>query len=65
MLTTAVSPNGAVIVSPSENAIVVLSVLFVLKYFTNKVSGSVPSVVTAFTTFAVTPEVPPVKVVPI
>ena len=36
------------------------SVLFVplFKYFTNKVSGSVPSVATTFTTFAVTPLVP-------
>ena len=37
----------------------------VLKYFTNRVSGSVPSVATAFTTLAVTPEVPPVNVVSI
>ena len=51
-----------VIVSPSVNT---SEVLFVpaLSYLTNKVSGSVPSVAKTFITFAVTPEVAPVKLV--
>ena len=53
-----------VIVSPSEKT---SAVLFepVLEYFTNNVSGSVPSVATVFVISAVTPEVPPVKIVPV
>ena len=49
-------------VSPASNTDLVLSVPDLL-YFTNKVSGSVPSVADTLTTSAVTPEVPPVKVV--
>ena len=51
-------------VSPSEKT---SAVLFepVLEYFTNNVSGSVPSVPTVFVISAVTPEVPPVKIVPV
>ena len=62
--TTAVSPVEAddVIVSPSVNFSELLSVPDVV-YFTNKVSGSVPSVATVPTTVALTPDVPPVKTV--
>ena len=60
---TAVSPVEAplVKVSPSVNVLETLSVPEFL-YFTNKVSGSVPSVATKFTTSATTPDVPPVNV---
>ena len=60
---TAVSPVEAplVKVSPSVNALETLSVPEFL-YFTNRVSGSVPSVATTPTTSATTPEVPPVTV---
>ena len=51
-------------VSPSVNTLLALSVPEFL-YFTNKVSGSVPSVATTFTTSATTPDVPPVKVLPL
>ncbi len=65
-MTTAVSPLEAslVNVSPSVNTLESLDVPEFL-YFTNKVSGSVPSVATTLTTFAFTPEVPPVMVVPV
>ena len=61
--TTAVSPVEALLVSDSSsvNVIEVLSVPEFL-YFTNKVSGSVPSVAVTATTFATTPDVPPVTV---
>ena len=53
-----------VTVSPAVNT---KSVLFVpaLSYLINKVSGSVPSVTEIPTTFATTPEVLPVNVVPL
>ena len=51
-------------VSPSEKTSAVLFVP-VLEYFTNIVSGSVPSVAAVFVISAVTPEVPPVKIVPV
>ena len=59
-LTTAVDPLEwpLVIVSPSVNLSETLSVPEFL-YLTNKVSGSVPSVATKFTTSATTPDVPP------
>ena len=51
-------------VSPSEKTSAELFVP-VFEYFTNNVSGSVPSVATVFVISAVTPEVPPVKIVPV
>ena len=61
--TTAVeaSAEPLVIVSPSVNLSETLSVPEFL-YFTNKVSGSVPSVATTEITSATTPDVPPVIV---
>ena len=47
--------------SPSVNVLETLSVPEFL-YFTNKVSGSVPSVVPTTTTSTTTPDVPPVTV---
>ena len=65
-LTTPVSPVAAPDVndSPSLNVGVSLSVPEFL-YFTNKVSGSVPSVKTNPTTWATTPDVAPVKLLPL
>ena len=65
LATTAVSPVEAsdVNVSPSVNVSEALSVPEFL-YFTNKVSGSVPSVTTTLKTSATTPDVPPVIAVP-
>ena len=51
-------------VSPSEKDVAVFDVPEFV-YFTYKVSGSVPSVATVFTTSAVTPDVPPVKTIPL
>ena len=61
--TTAVSPLDALLVSvsPEVNAFETLSVPEFL-YFTNRVSGSVPSVAATPTTSATTPDVPPVTV---
>ena len=63
---TAVSPVEAplVNVSPSVKVLETLSVPEFL-YFTNKVSGSVPSVADTFITSATTPEVPPVRELPL
>ena len=52
------------IVSPSENANWFLFVPPDLLYFTNKVSGSVPSVATLLIIVAVIPETDPVNSVP-
>ena len=64
--TTAVEPLEwpLVIVSPSVKVSASLAVPEFL-YLTNKVSGSVPSVAETPTTSATTPEVPPVKVLPV
>ena len=64
--TTAVEPLEwpLVIVSPSVKVSASLAVPEFL-YLTNKVSGSVPSVAETPTTSATTPEVPPVKVLPL
>ena len=57
---------SAEINSSSEKVIVKLSVSLGLIYFTQRVSGSPPVVATAISiTLAVTPDVPPVTIVPL
>ena len=65
VFTTAVSPVDAEDVNVSPSVKVAPSFDEPLSlYFTNKVSGSVPSVASTFTILPLTPDVPPVTIVP-
>ena len=65
VFTTAVSPVDAEDVNVSPSVKVAPSFDEPLSlYFTNKVSGSVPSVASTFTILPLTPDVPPVSIVP-
>ena len=67
MLTVAVVAALSIVqfnVSPSVNLTAVFEVPDV-SYFTNKVSGSVPSVAAVPIQFAITPDVAPVNLIPL